>query len=520
MAISQQIKDHIIESYKNGNSIKSINKSVGVSEQTISKILKSAGIEIRKTNYQSLAIDIDNINRLYSSGLSTYQIAEMLGCSDETIRRYISTVRSPKERNKLKPESIDKISKASAKNWLNDEYKLNVKLGKDEQYYNNLRTNGVMNYQKTLGKWISTSEAKSIISDRIKKLWLDKGYRTKQSVWFQERANRLSELAKLALTDPIKRQEWIRKLSITSTTTRTLNGWVSTSQKQLYYILEDSGITFLEEGTETRISPFYVVDCIIPIQQQMKKPLIIEVNGEYWHGLPHIMVKDRQKMTYIERYTDFDLLVLEELEMSNHNQVKSKLESYGINLTSYKFTVSDLEIKTITEEDARIFYSIFHYSSTVRSGAITFGAFYNNKLVAAISYTYPLRTQSATRLGLELHQVMEISRLARQTNIECRNLSSYLIAKTKKLLPKSVASIISFSDSTYGHTGMVYKAAGFVNDGEIEPDYYYLSLHGKYHKKTIWDRAKKMKMKECEYAEKHNLAKIMTGPKTRWVLEL
>jgi len=520
MAISQQAKELIIELYKQNNSIKSISKLIGISAPTISKILKSSGTQIRTGNYQSLDIDINKVNELYSSGLSTYDIAKLLGCSDEIIRKHITTIRSPKDRNKLKPESISKISQASTKNWRSDEYKQRVKLGKTNEYYDILRQHGATNYNKTLGKWISTSEAKTIISNRVKQLWLNPEYRAKQSVWFQERAKRLSELAALALSDPTKRQEWIRKLSVISTTSRASNGWVSTSQKQLYYILEDAGITFSEEGTETRICPFYVVDCIIPIQQQMKKPLIIEVNGEYWYELPHIVVRDKQKATYIRKYTDFDLLVLEELEMSNYDQVKSRLESYGITLITHKCITSNLQIRAITEEEARIFYSIFHYSSTVRSGAITFGAFYNSRLIAAISYTYPLRTQSASRLGLKLSEIMEISRLARQTNIECKNLASYLIAKTKRLLPKGIRKIISFSDSTYGHTGGVYKASGFINDGEIESDYFYLSLHGRYHKKTIWDRAKRMKMTEYDYAEKHNLVKIITGPKTRWLLTL
>jgi hypothetical protein len=107
--------------------------------------------------------------------------------------------------------------------------------------------------------------------------------------------------------------------------------------------------------------------------------------------------------------------------------------------------------------------------------------------------------------------------LARRTNLVCRNLASYLLSRTVKLLPAEVRCVVSFSDHTYGHGGGVYKAAGFVVDGAVPPDYHYVSINGRYHKKTIWDRAKRMKMTEEAYAAKHNLLRVAHGTKTRWV---
>ena len=196
------------------------------------------------------------------------------------------------------------------------------------------------------------------------------------------------------------------------------------------------------------------------------------------------------------------------------------MSGFGLDVTIIESSVSNIRIDIITEIEAKMLYSIFHYSSTIRKGATTFGAFVNNKLVAAISYTYPLRSSSAQRLGLELKEVMEISRLARKTNFICNNFASWFISKTSKMLPKTVRCLISFSDQTYGHTGTVYKAANFIEDGCISPDYSYVSVNGQYHKKTIWDRSKRMKMSEEEYAEKHGLRKIFGGPKTRWILKL
>ncbi len=196
------------------------------------------------------------------------------------------------------------------------------------------------------------------------------------------------------------------------------------------------------------------------------------------------------------------------------------MSKFGLVLKVDICNVSQLVIKKINENIAQMFYSIFHYTNSIRKGATTFGAYYNDELIACISYTYPIRTQIAENLSVKLNQVMEISRLARHPNLKCTNLMSWFIGKTRKLLPLDVKIIVSYSDTGQGHSGGVYRSCGFTNDKIIEPDYYYISINGKYHKKTIWDKSKKFKMSEFEYAEKHNLQKAYGQAKSRWVFYL
>lgn len=518
MPISDHIKKQIIELYATDISIAEIHRQTKVSEPTITKILKTAGIEIRRKNYQRLDINIESVNELYNSGKSTYEISKLLECSDETIRKMIINQRPESDRNKRSDSSKLKIGIASKKNWQNKEYIDKVATAtKTDDYIKRLKESGKKNYESSLGAWMRTAESKLIISKAIKEKWNDENYLQKQKIWFGVRAKLMSEAAYLSLQDPRKRKKWIDKIRINSTNNIESRGWVSTSQKQLYYILSISGIEYYEEGSDTRIGPFYVVDCVIPQQQNMSKPLIIEVQGEYWHSLQHTIIKDKQKATYIRNHTNFDLLALDDLNLASLSDIESKLINYGISIKKDICTTKELEIKQINESEASLFYSIFHYSGSIRKGAITYGAFLGDELVAAISYCYPIRTETATKLGYQLHEVLEISRLSRRTNILCDNLASYLIAKTRKLTPKDIKCIVSFSDSAYGHNGTVYKAAGFVNSGITSNDYHYISMTGKYHKKTIWDRAKKMRISEDDYAKKHNLLKITTSPKTRWI---
>ena len=517
--IPQEKRDAIIDLYNSNLSISAISKMSKVSATSISKILKQSGIIIRKDNYQKLNIDSVEVNAMYNNGQSTYDIAKHFKCSDETIRNMIVDIRNITERNERSEDSILKIRKASIDNWNNDEYKAKVHAATNTvEYKAKLQKAGIINYAESLGKWMQTLESKTTISQKIKEKWKELAYLEKQKIWFAQRGAMLTAASVEALKDPVKRKQWIEKLRVISSDNRVDGGWVSTSQKQLYYILESSKIVFHEEGDNTKVGPFYMVDCVIPKQQNMIKPLIIEVQGEYWHSLQHVITKDKQKATYIRNHTDYDLLCLDELHLNSFDEVQQKLLSFGLSIYKFMCTPKELSIKQITETEAKMFYSIFHYSSTVRKGAITYGAFLNDELMAVISYCRPLRIETATRLGYALSEVFEISRLARRTNLVCKNMASYLITKTKKLL--NARCIISFSDSTYGHTGGVYKASGFINDGLIGQDYHYISLRGKYHKKTIWDRAKRMKMGENEYADKHGLIKIFGKEKTRWVLHI
>ena len=403
MAIPSDTKRLIIELYETRISIVAISRQVKVSEPTISKILKQAGVLIRKENYQKLVIDKERVNELYRSGKSTYQIAAMFQCSDETIRNLITIIRDSCLRNRRGAESIAKITEASIRNWQDIEYIKNIKISTNtNEYKNKLSIASKKNYESTLGAWLKSANAKLSISLAVKQLWQNDSYRRKQAVWFQQRAEVITAASIKSLADPKKRQLWLSKLRKSSADRRIKGGWISSAQKQLYYILSISGIDYHEEGQDTKVGPFYVVDCVIPTQQNMIKPLIIEVQGEYWHSLPHVIVKDKQKATYIRNHTDYDLLCLDELHLASFGEIESKLLSYGLKLRKDECTVHDLKIRLITEAEAFTFYSIFHYTGSIRKGAIVYGAYLNNELVAAISYCHPLRQETAARLKFKM----------------------------------------------------------------------------------------------------------------------
>jgi hypothetical protein len=503
----------IIHCYQSGKSIAKLSKQYGLTEYKISKLLRQNNVIIRKDNGMKINLNAEKINTLYQSGLTCAEIAKQLGCSDETVRNRLTIA---KPRRPISEETKAKIAERSKANWQNESYSEKVKRKTSTlEYKRKLSDASKKNHRNNM-----TSTVRQKLSQSIKNKWRDPSYRTKQSVHFQERGWRLTKSSLEALKSKAKRQSWIDKIRENNQANRSSQPRISSTQLQLYYILDRAGVSYHKEGVDTKAGSFYVVDCIIPVQQMMVKDLIIEVQGEYWHGLDEVRTRDAQKRTYVRKHTNYDLLELKELDFTSYEAILNRLKPYGLVLPNRSFNTKDLVIRPIDESTARSFYQSFHYSSTVRKGAIAFGGFIGDHLYAAISYTYPIRRQVAISLDKQLKQVMEISRMARATDAVCLNLLSYFIGKTRKLLPPSVEIVISYSDLTYGHTGGVYKAAGFEKDRVVAPDYHYQNDTERYHKKTIWDRSKRMKMTEVDYATKHGLLRVYTGEKFRWVFSL
>lgn len=517
--ISQPIKDQIISKYLNGSNISKLSREYKISERSITIWLKKADIKIRKTNGRELYLDKQLVNDMYNSGRSTYDLANHFKCSDETIRKLIDNIRPYELRNRHTEYTKQKISKISKDLWNNLEYVSKVKAKTQTADYKE-RLRAASKKYTHLTDWCKSDFGKKQISMRMKQVWKDEEYRNNQALYYAGRIENISKLSRLSLADPIKNEAWRTKLRANSSKLRDQPGYVSLPQQRLYEYLKLSGITYYEEGDKTRISDFYVVDCIIPKQMNMQRDLIIEVQGEYWHALNHVKTKDTQKSTYIKNHTDYDLLYLTDLDTKSYLEVTNNLTKYGIKLSKINCSVKELELRGVANDVAERFISLHHYLERARNGAYYYGAFKDNELMWIIGYSYPIRLEAAKKQGFNNNQVLEISRIARLPNLICKNLGSYMIRKTISLLPKEIKMIITYADHTEGHTGAVYKAAGFTYDGDVEPSYYYKSANGKYHKKTIWDRSKKFLMTESEYAAKHNLIRVDTLSKARYILRL
>lgn len=89
--ITEQEELKAIELYKEGKSAKTIANELGFSQMTILNTLKKHGIERRtKAGINKVNFDPDEVINLYNSGLSAYEIQDIVGCkSVNTIYNFI-----------------------------------------------------------------------------------------------------------------------------------------------------------------------------------------------------------------------------------------------------------------------------------------------------------------------------------------------------------------------------------------------------------------------------------------------
>lgn len=89
--------------------------------------------------------------------------------------------------------------------------------------------------------------------------------------------------------------------------------------------------------------------------------------------------------------------------------------------------------------------------------------------------------------------------------------------KRFKIKYSNIKAVISYADTTVGHTGSIYKACGFVLDRVVRPDYWYVNEFGLVAgKKAIYNRAIKANLTEEEYVVKHSFSKIFGKEKLRF----
>jgi len=124
-----------------------------------------------------------------------------------------------------------------------------------------------------------------------------------------------------------------------------------------------------------------------------------------------------------------------------------------------------LVVKSITKNQAAQFYKKWHYLGGQGFLAChNFGAFYEDVLVGSISFHPPSAVQTVKGLFGTTDQrgFWEIGRLA-MTDSCPQNSESRFIRVSLRLLQQmlEVRAVITYADSSVGHTGVVYKAAGF-----------------------------------------------------------
>ena len=354
--------------------------------------------------------------------------------------------------------------------------------------------------------FVMTDEAKRKISETNSYKWSnDTKYRQKQLSY------RNTDW-KLKISNSV-RKAWSDNKYATCLTRR--NTWL---QRAAEAILQMLNINYQTEATVSEIIP-YAFDIKVGT-------CLIELDGDYWHSLPNVVANDKRKNNYIDNKnasgSNYRLFRISEHNILCFNMlydfIVKSLDIKTIEQTIIKFT--DLQLIKTDIDSVRDFVNAFHYLGKPRRGGIAYKVMYNNTIAAVTIVQRPVRQEVATSMGIEYNQCYELTRIIVNPKYHKSNIISWMLSRVIKDLRKftNTKLIVSFADTTYGHTGACYKASNFILHSIVPPDYQYTNSDGYImHKKTLWDHAMKMSMTENEFARKFGYIKTLGKEKLKYV---
>ncbi len=263
--------------------------------------------------------------------------------------------------------------------------------------------------------------------------------------------------------------------------------------------------------------------------------LLIECQGDYFHkfkengysGTP----RDKAKSTYVEKYTNYKLIWIWEHEI--HLGRIHKILDYHIHgVLEPKIKINQLNNITflkIDDKTAHQFLSQYHYLGSLGTAANCFGSYYDDNLIAICVFGGPTRQTSLSNVNNKLgtkyfpYEMKELRRFCIKPNVESKNLASYCLShfiNVYKQERPDAKILISYSDQTVDDQGTIYKATNWKKICETPKSYHYLDpvSNEMIHKKTIWDHASKMKMKELEFVNKIGVIRVNEMSKSVWVI--
>lgn len=343
------------------------------------------------------------------------------------------------------------------------------------------------------------------ISQQSRKLWKDNKYRAKvlngiKTIYSNtDLRNRLSEINKKRYEE----DDNVKRILHSERPFKT-----SKLNQRVADVLDSFGIQYIREFQIAN----YRVDFKIG-------NIILEVQGDYWHNLPKNQKNDKAKSTIIRKYyPQYNLRYLWESEFKSVRGIDRLLEVIGCKLPDPTIVdLSELKFEQIEKNDLhRKFLDSYHYLGWTNRCSLLYRMSYADSTVIIATFGHPVRQNTTPGKTLEL------VRLCRNPYFFNRNLCSYFISKCIKEIRKlgKYDFLVSYSDDRL-HDGSVYKAANWQLIGKTQSDYEYLSRENiPMHKKTLYNKAKALGLKEKEYAELHGFKKTKIGTKTKFIYTL
>lgn len=141
-------------------------------------------------------------------------------------------------------------------------------------------------------------------------------------------------------------------------------------------------------------------------------------------------------------------------------------------------------VEKISAKIAKKYIHKNHYSHGSHNGpSPCYGLFDNKNLIGVCMFATPCSENVRASLWGK-NNVDHVTELHRLHILDCtpKNTESWFISRCLKLLKiikPIIWGVLSFSDTTVGHTGVIYKATNAYRIGQTSPAMFYLDKDGR-----------------------------------------
>lgn len=189
--------------------------------------------------------------------------------------------------------------------------------------------------------------------------------------------------------------------------------------------------------------------------------------------------------------------------------------------------IQQYEVELCERKEIRDFIEKWHYSKSINGLMCDycFKLMHRGKLIGAMIYGRIAMAGVWKKYAKEEYHLTELRRLCCIDETP-QNTESFFIGNTIRWLRDNtkIKRIISYSDRTYGHQGIIYQASNFKLVGETNPGRVIMLDGKKYHDKTIRTKYKgKLKpfaQRVKDALESGDAKYVKTLPKNIYIYEL
>lgn len=406
------------------------------------------------------------------------------------------------------PERRAEISAASRANWNSSDFRSRV-------------TNSIALRHEFFSEYSSV-------------LWRDKGWRGRVTAGIKlgasvpERLKRRGENSRAMWADPENRARFVATFNSEEHRAKMAaiqanQPKVSKPQMSVYSILDDLGVQYYREYNDRPDDPQCVIgpysfDCVVP--RAGRTTLLLEIQGDYWHSIAKNKARDTRKQSYIQNNLShqYELKHIWEHELLCGDRVSETIKYWlGVDRPlMVAYALRDVVVKPAPAADYNQLLAKYHYLVSAGTGGTAIGAYVGDVLAAVAVFSRLPRKN----LPYDYVSTRELSRLCVHPAYRQKNLVSWFMSRAIGSLPDTVEKIVSYCDTTFNHTGAVYRACNFRLDGETPRDYWYVNESGwVMHKRTLYNQAVKCGKTEAEFADSFGYRKVMGEKKLRFILE-